>query len=135
MKPLQFIISNYGAGITIGMIGDKQLAQECAILAENIFGWYHSDELFDGMIHAPGVEEFRKFLIIKEYFLVWDEHWGKNRVAGRRDPAKVLAFTKRAIKRANLIMETVKFENYMSQISNRNAEYALGSHNDEQGEE
>jgi hypothetical protein len=47
-----------------------------------------------------------------------------------------MQFTRRAIKRARLVMESqVRYENFMQQISNRNQEYALGGYQDEQEEE
>jgi hypothetical protein len=47
-----------------------------------------------------------------------------------------MQFTRRAIKRARLIMDSqVRYQNFMQQISNRNQEYMLGAHQDEQEEE
>jgi hypothetical protein len=47
-----------------------------------------------------------------------------------------MQFTRRAIKRARLIMDSqVTYENFMQKISNRNQEYMLGAHQDEQEEE
>jgi hypothetical protein len=136
MKPLNYIISNNGLGIAVGITGDKQLATEAATLAENIYGSNTSDNLFAGLIHMASVEQFKKFLTLKEYFLIWDEHWTKNRVSGRRDAALVMQFTRRAIKRAKLIMESnVSYQNFMHQISNRNAEYQIGGYQDERGED
>lgn len=136
MKPLNYIISNNGLGIAVGIMGDKQLATEAATLAENIYGSNISDNLFAGLIHMSCVDQFKKFLTLKEYFLIWDEHWTKNRVSGRRDAALVMQFTRRAIKRAKLIMESnVSYQNFMYQISNRNAEYQIGNHQDERGED
>jgi len=135
MKPLNYIISNYGLGIAIGITGDKQLAEQDAILAENIYGSNHSDDLFASLIYMASVRQFQKFLALKEYFLIWDEHWGKNKVAGRRDPALILQFTRRAIKRARLVMESnVSFENFMQGISARNNTYEIGGYQDEAAE-
>lgn len=135
MKPLNYIISNYGLGVAIGITGDKQLAEQDAILAENIYGSNHSDDLFASLIYMAGVRQFQKFLTLKEYFLIWDEHWGKNKVAGRRDPALILQFTRRAIKRARLVMESnVSFENFMQGISARNNTYEIGGYQDEAAE-
>jgi hypothetical protein len=136
MNPLHYIVSNNGFGIAIGIIGNKQQALEDATLAENIFGSNHSDHLFSHLLYMSSVEQFKKFLIIKEYFRVWDEHFGKNKVAGRRTSGMVIQFTRRAIKRARLVMESqVKFENFMQQISSRNNEYNIGGYQDEASEE
>ena len=132
MKPLNYIISTNGLGIAVGLIGDKTLAQQDAILAENIYGSNTSDYLFAGLIYMASVQQFKKFLTLKEYFLIWDEHWGKNKVAGRRDPAMIMQFTRRAIKRARLTMQAnVSFENFMQGMSARNNEYQIGGYQDE----
>lgn len=135
MKPLNYIISTNGLGIAIGITGDKQLAEQDAILAENIYGSNHSDHLFASLIYMSCVSQFKKFLILKEYFQIWDEHWTKNKVSGRRDPAFVMQFTRRAIRRARLVMEgQVSYENFMQGISARNNEYILGGYQDETSE-
>lgn len=136
MNPLQYIVSNNGLGIAIGICGDKQLALQDATLAENIYGTNHNDSLFDHLLYMPSVEAFKKFLIVKEYFCVWDEHFSRNKGTGAYTKGCVMQFTRRAIKRAKLIMESqVKYENFMQQISNRNQEYALGGYQDEREEE
>ena len=99
MKPLHYIVSNNGFGVAIGIVGNKRQALEDATLAENIFGSNHSDHLFTHLLYMSSVEQFKKFLILKEYFSVWDEHFGRNKVAGRRDSGMVMQFTRRAIKR------------------------------------
>lgn len=133
MNPNTYLISNYGAGITVGITGPN--AEQDAILAENIYGCNYTDELFDVIVHMPSVETFKKFLILKEYFKIWDEHFTRNKVAGSRKCGNVMQFTRRAIKRAKLVMDgQVKYENYMSRISSRNNEYGIGGHNEESEE-
>ena len=127
MKPPTYIISNNGFGIAVGIIGDD--AQRDAVLAENIYGCNHSDHLFDVLVYMPSVEVFKKFLILKEYFKIWDEHFTRNRVSGSRAAGNVMQFTRRAIKRAKLVLDgQVQYENYMARMSARNNEYALGEH-------
>lgn len=136
MKPLHYIISNNGIGIAIGIVGDKQAAQEDATLAENIYGCNTSDHLFNSLVYMPSVNQFRKFLILKEYFAIWDEHWTRNRVAKTKTPARDMQFTRRAIKRARLVIDgQVSYQNFMQQISSRNNEYQMGGYQDEIGEE
>lgn len=135
MKPLNYIISTNGLRIAVGIVGDKQLAQQDAILAENIYGSDHSDALFAGLLYMHSIEQFKKFLTLKEYFLIWDEHWSKNKVSGRRDAALIMQFTRRAIKRARLVMESqVSYENFMQKLSARNNEYQIGGYQDEASE-
>lgn len=128
MKPLHYLVSTYGSGIVIGVIGDKKLAEQEGTLAENMFGSYWTDHLFSSVIHMDDVKQFTKFLMLKEYFAIWDEHWTKNRVSGRRDSALVFSFLRRAGKRARLILEgQVKYENFMQNVSARNNEFTIGS--------
>lgn len=131
-----YIISNNGLGIAVGITGDKQQALEDATLAENLFDINTSDHLFSHLLYMNSFKQFKKFLILKEYFRIWDEHFGRNTVSGRRDLGNVMQFTRRAIKRARLVMESqVTYENFMQHMSTRNNEYMIGSHQDEAGEE
>lgn len=125
---MQYLISQNGLGIVVGLIGDQQEALENRTLAENIYNVETSDNLFAGLIHMKSFRQFRKFLILKEYFKIWDLHWTRNRVSGRRDQADISKFTRRAIKQAQLIVESsVKFENFARNIYYSSTSYALGS--------
>ena len=136
MNPLHYIISPNGCGIAVGVVGNKELAACDGNLAENIFGVNHSDHLFDHLIYMKDVKQFKHFVILKEYFAIWDEHWTKNRVSGRRDSALDFSFARRAIKRARLVFDyRLKYEPFMQQISSRNTQYVLGGYQDEAGEE
>jgi hypothetical protein len=132
MSTLTYIVSNYGAGIAVGIKGDYKLAEQDATLAENIFGCNHADHLFSRLLYMRDVQQFKKFLILKEYFLIWDEHFTRNKVSGTRNKAQIMKFTRRAIKRARLVMEAqVTYENFMSLISARNNEFVLGFYQDD----
>lgn len=132
MQPLQYIISNNGFGIAVGVIGDPQQAHQEAILAENVYGFNHSDHIFNALIYMPSIEHFKKFLAVKEYFKIWDEHWTRNKVSGRKDAPSVLRFSCRAIKRAKLILASqVFYENFMQRISCHNNEYLINSYSDD----
>ncbi len=136
MNPLNYIVSNNGLGIAVGIVGDKQLAHQDATLAENIYGFNHSDHLFDSIVYMPSIESFKKFLIIKEYFRIWDEHFTRNKVCGSRSKGNIMKFTRRAINRAKIIMSSqVKYENFMYGMSARNNEYNIGGYQDEASEE
>jgi hypothetical protein len=147
MNPLNYIISTNGLGIAVGIVGDKQQAQQDATLAENIYGFNHSDHLFDHLIYMPSLQSFKKFLVMKEYFKIWDEYWARNKVAGSRNKnhpdavkrfadANIMQFTRRAIKRAKLTIDSnVQHENFMQKISARNQTYSIGGYQDEAEEE
>ena len=125
---MKYLISENGLGIAVGLIGDQQEALETRTLAENIYDVETSENLFAGLIYMKNFRQFKKFLILKEYFRMWDLHWGRNKVAGRRDKANIMRFTRRAIKQANLIVESsVGFENFMRNIYYSSTSYALGS--------
>lgn len=135
MQAPQYIISQYGAGIAVEMKGDSQSCQQQATLANNIYG-YNTSDLSDNIVYMPSLEAFQKFLIVQEYFRIWDEHWARNRVSGSRNKANIFRFTRRAIKRGKLILQSqVFYDNFMSKISSRNNEYNIGGYQDEAGEE
>jgi len=117
MNPLNYIISTNGLGIAIGIVGDKDLAQQDAILAENLYGSNHSEYMFASLLYMPSIRQFKKFIILKEYFRVWDQHFARNKVSGRARQSRVMQFTRRAIKQAKLVMESqVTYENFMSRM-------------------
>jgi hypothetical protein len=133
---MKYIVSNNGLGIAVGVVGET--AKEDATLAENIYGCNISDHLFGSLIYMASVKQFRKFLILKEYFKVWDKHWAANKEYNNHlpIPPNIYKFTKDAIKRAKQIMNScVSYENFMSQISARNNEYQIGGYQDEASEE
>lgn len=134
----QYIISNNNYGIAVGLIGDKEeTAREC-ILCENIYGSNHSDNYFNSILYLPNIKTFKKFLILKEYYKVWDRHWAENQRWNNflPTPPNIYRFTKEAIKIAKQIIDSrVSYENFMSQISSRNSEYLIGGYQDELSEE
>lgn len=123
MKPLHFIISTNGGRFAVGVIGDTTKAQEFGVSAENICGFNTSDELFSGLVFVPTVKAFKKLLILKEYFALWDEHWTKNKFGARLTP-NIMEFTRRAIKRANIIMSScVEYEDFVRVWQHNTLEY------------
>jgi hypothetical protein len=133
---MKYIVSNNGLGIAVGVVGET--AKEDATLAENIYGCNISDHLFGSLIYMASVKQFKKFLILKEYFKVWDKHWAANKEYNNHlpIPPNIYKFTKDAIKRAKQIMNScVQYENFMQKISARNNEYQIGGYQDELCEE
>ena len=130
----KYIVSNNGLGIAVGVTG--KTATEDATLAENIYGCNISDHLFGSLIYMHSVNQFKKFLILKEYFKVWDNHWAANKDNENPTAPNIYRFTKEAIKQAKEIMiSNVRYENFMQQISARNNEYQIGDYQDETIEE
>lgn len=122
----QYLISNNGLHIAVGIVGDPEQAQADAILAENIYGYNHSDHLFDSLIYMPSVRCFKKFLIMKNYFLLWSDHLHKARADREVAPANIMAMTRRAIAIANETMRnSVTFENFMRNIAANNSHFRV----------
>ena len=116
---MQYIISTHGYGIAVGIIGDKTEALHDAQLAENLYGINHSDSLFDRLVFMDSWKQFRKFLILKEYFKVRSIQ----RSRGKFFPSEILA-TRHAIRAARkTIKENVSFENFMWEVSSVRSNY------------
>ena len=121
----KYIVSNNGLGIAVGVTGST--AKEDAILAENIYGCNTSDHLFNSLIYMADHKQFRRFLILKEYFKVWDEHWLRNENLDSPRNPNIYQFTKESIRRAKkIIQHNTRYENFMQNISSRNNEYSMG---------
>lgn len=115
---LKYTWSLYGSAyIAVGIVGDKQEAEEAANLAENIYGASHSDEYFDHIMYLKNFKQFKKFLILKEYFLVWSNYLSSN----TKERPSILRFTKEAITRAKHVLKNdVKRQDFMQSISQHN---------------
>jgi hypothetical protein len=131
---MNYLISNYGAGIAVALL-NKRDADEHINLAHNLFNSNADYTLFHGVINFPSFKQFKKLLIYKEYFKIWDEHFARNKF-GARQKSKDVSFIRRAIKRAKLIIESnVEHRNFMSQIRNGQSNYSVGCYQDEPEEE
>jgi hypothetical protein len=126
-----YLISNNGLNIAVGIMGNPQAAQEDAVLAENLYGYNHSDHLFNSLIYMPSVKCFKKFLIMKEYFLIWSSYLARDRSGEVVVRPSIMTLTKHAIERANKIMkQNVVYENFMRNIHANNSCFSIGSHHD-----
>lgn len=125
---IRYLISENGLGIAVGLIGDAQEALETRTLAENIYGVETNENLFAGLIYMKSFRQFKKFLVLREYFKIWDRHTGRNFVAKTRTKENIMQFTRRAIKQANLIIESsVDYENFMRKLSVSSSIYAMAA--------
>ena len=121
---MKYIISDNGLGIAVGLIGDQQEATEVRTLAENIFGINTNEDIFKGVLYMRDFKQFKKFLVLKEYFRFWSLHFTRDRVAGKMTQPNIMSLTKRAIKQAGLVLESsVQYENFMRQIHQSNVWY------------
>lgn len=132
---MKYIISNNGAGIAVGVVGNKKKAKSLAILSENLFNSNHSDEYFGHLIFMPSVKKFKKLITMKEYYNEWEKHWelvGNYKIKDQEERIEtvkpsVFEFTKSALRSANQIMaNNVTMENFMQNISNNAQTYSLG---------
>jgi len=121
---MKYIISDNGLGIAVGLVGDQQEATEVRTLAENIFGINTNEDIFKGVLYMRDFKQFKKFLVLKEYFRFWSLHFTRDRVAGKMTEPSVINLTKRALKQARLVLESsVQYENFMRQIHQSNVWY------------
>lgn len=143
---MNYIVSNNGAGIAVGVIGDKQEAECLANLAYNLYNANTSDEYFDSLIYLPSFKKFKELLVMKEYYNEWDKYWELvnhykieegDESKTHMIPSFVLKFTKAAIRTVNeIISNNVKTENFMQNISNNTQAYSLGTiYTDKQDED
>lgn len=124
---MNYLISQNGLGIAVGLIGPQQEALEDRTLAENIYDVETNDSFYSGIIYMRDFRQFKKFLILKSYFRIWDLHFTRNKVSGARNKANEMKFARRAIKQAKLIVESsVSFENFMRNIYAASMHYELG---------
>jgi len=132
---MNYIVSNNGAGIAVGLVGNKEEAECLAILSENLYNTNHSDDYFTHLIYMPNIKKLKQLLTMRAYYNEWDKHWesinhhkikeGEEMTAIK---ASVLKLTKAAIRTANEIMSNnVNMENFMQNISNHSQTYSLGS--------
>jgi hypothetical protein len=157
---VNYIISNNGAGIAVGLVGDKQEAECLANLAYNLYNANTSDEYFSHLIYLPSFKKFKELLVMREYYNEWDKYWesinhykveedpffmnfdptdllDENNPKTYMVPSFVLKFTKAAIRTVNeIISNNVKMENFMQNISNNTQAYSLGTiYTDKQDED
>lgn len=133
---MNYIVSNNGAGIAVGLVGNKEEAECLAILSENLYNTNHSDDYFTHLIYMPNIKKLKQLLTMRAYYNEWDKYWasvnhyktneGEEKVTMIK--VSVLKLTKAAIRTANEIMSNnVNMENFMQNISNHSQTYSLGS--------
>jgi hypothetical protein len=110
---MKYIVSPHGLGVAIGIVGDKEQALYDAQLAENLYGVNHSDALFDRLVFMDSWKQFRKFLILKEYFKIRSDlrNSGVLFSSEIRSTKHAITLTRKTIK------ENVSFENFMWQVA------------------
>ena len=131
---MNYLISNYGVGISVALL-NKEDSEEHINLAHNLFNSNADPNFFHGIINFNSFKQFKKLLIYKEYFKIWDEHFARNKF-GARQKSKDVSFIRRAIKRAKLIIESnVEYSPFMTQMRSSQQNYSVGYYQDEQEEE
>lgn len=62
---MNYIVSNWGAGVSVGLAGTPDEVETDANLAHNLFNAGFYDDLFNGRINFSSLEKFYRFLIYK----------------------------------------------------------------------
>lgn len=120
---MKYLISHYGAGIAVGLL-EQEGAEEEINLAHNLYDNNANYSFFHGCINFSSFKQFKRFLILKEYFKVCDEN--------KENKFCEYKFLRTAISRAKQLIKTnVSFHNFMSQIRISSPRYNIGTYQDE----
>jgi hypothetical protein len=114
---MKYVVSQWGTGLSVGMIGRPEEVEQDKNLAHNIFGARSYDDVFNGRINFSSIFYFYKFLLYKYALPHMFEHGCSLRSAIKA--TKALAKNHTVIK-----------ENFMFQISRLPVAYNVGLYND-----
>ncbi len=114
---MRYVVSQWGTGLSIGMIGKPEEVEEDKNLAHNIFGARSYDDVFNGRINFSSIFYFYKFLLYKHALPYMFQHGGSLRSA--------IKATKHKVKEYTIIKD-----NFMFQISRLPVAYNVGLYND-----
>ena len=120
---MKYLVYNYGLGIAVGLL-EQEGATEEINLAHNLYDNNANYSLFHGCINFSSFKQFKRFLILKEYFKICEEN--------KQNKFNEYQFLRRAINRAKQLIKTnVLFHNFMSQIRSSTLKYNIGTYQDE----
>lgn len=114
---MRYVVSQWGNGLSVGMIGRPEEVEVDKNLAHNIFGARSYDDLFNGRINFSSIFYFYKFLLYKYALPYMLEHGCSLRSATKA--------TKHKAKGCTVIKD-----NFMLKISRTPITYNIGSYND-----
>ena len=114
---MRYVVSQWGNGLSVGLIGKPEEVEEDKNLAHNILGAKSYDDVFNGRINFKGIFYFYKFLLYKHSLPYMAEHSCSLRSA--------IKATKDRVKQYTII-----HENFMTAISRLPIHYNIGYYND-----
>ena len=114
---MRYVISQWGTGLSVGMIGRLEEVEADKNLANNIFGARSYDDLFNGRINFSSIFYFYKFLLYKYALPYMFEHGCSLRSATKA--------TKHKARECTIIKD-----NFMFKVNRLPATYRIGLYND-----
>ena len=114
---MRYVISQWGTGLSVGIIGGLEEVEEDKNLAHNIFGARSYDDFFNGRINFSSIFYFYKFLLYKYALPHMFQHGCSLRSA--------IKATKHKAKECIIIKD-----NFMFKVNRLPAPYRIGLYND-----
>ena len=114
---MKYIVSQWGNGLSVGLIGTPDEVERDKNLAHNIFGAKSYDDLFNGRINFKSIFYFYKFLLYKHALPCMDKYKCSLRMATKA--------TKERVKQYSIIKH-----NFMSQVDRLPMQHKMGYYND-----
>lgn len=114
---MNYIVSQWGGGVSVGLAGSPDEVGENANLAHNLFKSRYYSDLFNGRINFSSLRQFYRFLVYKHCLGYMSENNCSLREA--------IVDTKKDIK-GEFIMK----KNFMSQLRKMPVTYKQGSYSD-----
>ena len=114
---MKYIVSQWGNGLSVGLIGTPDEVESDKNLAHNLFGAKSYDELFNGRINFKSIFYFYKFLLYKHALPCMDKYKCSLRMATKA--------TKERVKQYSIIKH-----NFMSQVDRLPMQHKMGYYND-----
>lgn len=114
---MKYIVSQWGNGLSVGLIGTPDEVERDKNLAHNLFGAKSYDDLFNGRINFKSIFYFYKFLLYKHALPCMDKYKCSLRMATKA--------TKERVKQYSIIKH-----NFMSQVDRLPRQHKMGYYND-----
>ena len=114
---MNYIVSIWGAGISVGLAGKPEEVKEDFNLAHNLFNTRSYNDLFNGRMNFPSLRRFYKFLVYKHCLADMSD----NQISLRESIKKNKKST-----RAHFIMK----KNFMQELDKVPVSYNMGAYND-----
>jgi hypothetical protein len=114
---MKYVVSSWGNGISVALIGPPEEVRSDANLAHNLFNASFKSDFMNGRINFPGIRTFYRFLIYKHALPYMDE------CACSLRPAMVGT-------KAELKAHKIEKRNFMREYQSSRSVYQIGSHND-----